>query len=139
MKTPAKYLNGNRDPAISTMKTGRTNGSTAAVLNNGACEHSLPAPRDGDKIWVQEYTANEIMGKNGPAFSRGRDSGSICIVADENGHPLMLGLVTGGRGATDSTDLTYIYPIFHFYEKVMPKLVKEKILPKGPNKWLIKT
>lgn len=134
MNPPAKYLDGNNDPAISTMKTGRTTGSTAAVLNDETSERSLLQP-DSDLTWVKEYTATGIMGKDGPAFSAGGDSGSMCIVPDEDGRPLMLGLVTGGRGHTSRTDKTFIYPWFHFVESIMPKLVKEKILPKGLNNW----
>jgi hypothetical protein len=75
-----KYLDGKSDPAISTLKTGRTTESTTAVLNDETSECSLPLQADLDLIWVQDYMATGIMGKDSPSFSAGGDSGSMCIV-----------------------------------------------------------
>jgi hypothetical protein len=69
-------------------------------------------------------------GQGQPQFSAGGDSGSMCIVPDEDGRPLMLGLVMGGRGHTARTHKIFTYPWFHFVENIMPNLIKEKILPK---------
>lgn len=48
------------------------------------------------------------------AFSACGDSGSI--VVDGKGH--LVGLLTGGSGTTESTDVTYVTPYFWLEERI---------------------
>jgi hypothetical protein len=99
-----KQLTANGDPAMAVVKNGRTTHTTVGWVSG---LKSLVRHYDYDDINL-DFTSRELTiipygGSQHGAFSASGDSGSI--IAERNGR--IVGLLTGGGGVTDATDVTF--------------------------------
>jgi hypothetical protein len=97
------------------------------VVKNGAGSGVTFGRATGIESFVRDYRDNSTSMEiailsytcDDAAFSAAGDSGSV--VADANNR--IVGMITGGAGLTDSTDITYVTP-YHFIidsvKKVFP-------------------
>jgi hypothetical protein len=97
-----KQLNANGDPAMAVVKNGRTTRTTV-----GWVSELKSLVRHYDYVNL-DFTSRELTiipyrGSVRGAFSEGGDSGSI--IAERNGR--IVGLLTGGGGVTNATDVTF--------------------------------
>ncbi|KAJ3874662.1 hypothetical protein F5051DRAFT_498287 [Lentinula edodes] len=116
-----KHLDVNGEQCLLVVKNGLTTGTTIGrVLGMESFSRTY-------KDYQIEKTSIEIGvvsygNKNGP-FSSAGDSGSI--VLDRNGG--ILGMITGGAGTTDRTDVTYVTP-YSFLDKSIKKFFPNSFL-----------
>ena len=73
----------------------------------------------GIKETSMEIAALPYGNTNGP-FSAPGDSGSIAL--DRNGR--ILGMLTGGSGITDRTDVTYLTPYWYIEQEIKKSFPK---------------
>ena len=106
------------------------------VIKNGKSTGITIGRGTGIESFVREYhdygiksTSTEIAiypykHKDG-AFSSPGDSGSIVV----NGLGRIVGLLTGGSGTTDSTDVTYVTPYFWVQEQIKKAFPNSYLYP----------
>jgi hypothetical protein len=103
-------LDANIEECLIVIKNGRS------TIGRGTCIESLrsriPQLRASSPTSM-EIAINPYNHKDG-AFSAPGDSGSIVV----DGLGRIVGLLTGGSGATDSTDVTYVTPCFWVEEQI---------------------
>jgi hypothetical protein len=98
------------------------------VVKNGAATGTTFGRVNGLESFIRHYppynireTSTEIAvlryNHDHPRFSEPGDSGSI--VLDRNGR--IVGIITGGGGATDSTDVSYLTPYWSIDEQLKAK------------------
>ncbi|KAF9505055.1 hypothetical protein BS47DRAFT_1374340 [Hydnum rufescens UP504] len=107
-----KQLDANGEPCLLVVKNGNT---TNVTLGRGTGLESIVRTIDeyGVQMTSREFAIYPYSRKDGP-FSAPGDSGSI--VVDGNGR--IVGLLTGGSGATDATDVTYITPYYWLEKRI---------------------
>lgn len=101
----------NGDPVRFVIKNGHTTGTTVGRLT-GFESHKRQYGIIGtfDSIDAAIYPYDDSS-----AFSRGGDSGSAIVGADND----IIALLTGGSGATDSSDVTYGTPMEWLWNKII--------------------
>ena len=104
MRQP-RALNQNGDPCLMVIKRGNTTGLTIGRAND-ILSYVRDYYSDGNPKTSKEWAILPFDSKSG-AFSERGDSGSVIV--DSLGR--IGGLLTGGAGATPSTDVTYATPI----------------------------
>ncbi|KAI0647688.1 hypothetical protein C8Q79DRAFT_924809 [Trametes meyenii] len=105
MRKPAMYdQEGER--CIMVLKRGRTTGLTVGRANN-ICSYTRDYFNEGDGVAKKskEWAIIPFDNKSGPFSAKG-DSGSVIV----DGAGRLGGILTGGAGATDSSDVTYATP-----------------------------
>ncbi|KAJ3765416.1 hypothetical protein FB446DRAFT_698295 [Lentinula raphanica] len=112
-----QHLDSNGEKCLFVLKNGL---ATSTTFGRTSCMRSFTRTYyQGMELTAMEIAVLPYSNKEGP-FSAPGDSGSIVLTRD--GH--ILGMITGGAGSTDSTDITYATP-FHFIleqiRKVFPK------------------
>jgi hypothetical protein len=107
-----KQLDANGEPCLLVIKNGKT---TNVTLGRGTGLESVVRTINeyGMQMTSREFAIYPYSRKDGP-FSAPGDSGSI--VVDGNGR--IVGLLTGGSGATDATDVTYITPYYWLEKRI---------------------
>jgi hypothetical protein len=98
-------LDQNNEPCLIVIKRGNTTGLTVGRANN-ICSYTRIYFSDSKAETSKEWAILPFDSKSG-AFSAKGDSGSV--IADGRGR--IGGLLTGGAGATPSSDITYATPI----------------------------
>ncbi|KAF8599367.1 hypothetical protein BDV93DRAFT_497846 [Ceratobasidium sp. AG-I] len=111
-----KNLEANGSPCLFVVKNGATTGTTVGRANGlesftrSYTEHGIE--RTSIEIAVMPY------GEEKPGnFSDAGDSGSIVLARDGR----IVGILTGGRGSTDETDITYITPYWWIDKQIKHK------------------
>ncbi|KAI9802700.1 MAG: hypothetical protein M1825_002722 [Sarcosagium campestre] len=127
IRRPA-YTNAQDDSSYPIIKTGRTTDDTVGRLNGTMAQRSLIV--NGEMVYMTEIIGFEAMEGQGGYFSQPGDSGAACVDAQNR----LVGWVTGGSGLNHRTDKTYIYPAWHFFEVMLPHIIRTKALPGSP-KW----
>lgn len=106
------------------------------VIKNGNGTGTTIGRATGIKSFVRQYGEHGIHGtsmeiavypyshKDG-AFSAGGDSGAIVV----DGQGRILGMLTGGSGATVSTDVTYVTPYFWLDMRIKQAFSKSHLYP----------
>lgn len=107
-------LNINGEPCLPVAKNGLTTGPTIG-LANGIFSIVREYFSNGTQRTSMELTIMPYGDETG-VFSKGGDSGSIIV----DGRGRFGGLLTGGTGKTESSDVTYATPFFWLW-----KLIKE--------------
>jgi hypothetical protein len=107
-----KQLDANGEECLLVVKNGKTTGTT---IGRGTGIESIIREYDeyGIKRTSMEFTVYPYSHRDG-AFSARGDSGSIVV----DGQGCIVGLLTGGSGMTDSTDVTYVTPYFWLEERI---------------------
>lgn len=107
-----KQLDGNEEEFLPVVKNGKTTGVT---IGRGTGIESFVRQYDnyGVKRTSMEIAVYPYSYRDG-AFSAPGDSGSIVV----DGQGRIVGLLTGGTGTSDSTDVTYLTPYFWLDERV---------------------
>ncbi|PWW76374.1 hypothetical protein C7212DRAFT_278668 [Tuber magnatum] len=118
-------LDANSDPCLVVFKNGAMTGTTIGKANN--VSSYTRSNFSGQYMESREWPVIATDKYSSP-FSRAGDSGSC--VADA--YSRVGGIITGGSGATDSTDVTYVTPI-SFIMKTLhdTKLFKQAHLTPG--------
>ncbi|GBE84426.1 predicted protein [Sparassis crispa] len=98
-------LDENDDPCLMVIKRGNTTGLTVGCAND-ICSYARKYYDDDKAKTSKEWVILPFDSKSG-AFSAKGDSGSIIV----DGLGRISGLLTGGAGATPSSDVTYATPI----------------------------
>jgi hypothetical protein len=98
-------LDQNNDPCLMVIKRGNTTGLTVGHANN--IYSYARNYYDGDKAETSKEWAILPFDSKSGAFSDRGDSGSVIV----DGLGRIGGLLTGGAGATPSSDITYATPI----------------------------
>ena len=75
----------------------------------------------GTSMEIAVYPYNHRSG----AFSAQGDSGSIVV----DGHGRIVGMITGGAGVTESTDVSYLTPYFWLDERIKQAFPKSYLYP----------
>ena len=111
MRRPNMY-DGNGQPCIMVLKLGKTTDLTVGRANN---IFSYTRSYFGDNNFgvSREWAILPFDNKSG-AFSDPGDSGSVVV----DGAGRIGGLLTGGSGITDATDVTYVTPISFILETI---------------------
>jgi hypothetical protein len=106
------------------------------VVKNGAATGVTLGRATGIESFVREYKDYGIYStsmaiavypyshKDG-AFSAPGDSGSV--IGDTNSH--VVGVLTGGAGQTDSTDVTYVLPYYFLDERIKKAFPNSYLYP----------
>ena len=117
-----KQLDVNGDPALTVVKNGRSSGTT---LGSVSLLRSLTRSykRLGATFWSRELTIVPYRGARRPFSERG-DSGSV--IADRSGR--IVGLLTGGGGLTDPTDVTFATPYCQLEKRIKEALPGIRLL-----------
>jgi hypothetical protein len=109
MKHPKVY-DQNGDACIVVLKRGRTTGLTVG-RSTTFITYTRKYFSLNDTAVSKELTVLSFDKSSGPFFAKG-DSGSVVV----DGAGRVVGILTGGGGATDSTDVTYVTPIYFVME-----------------------
>ncbi|EIW51600.1 uncharacterized protein TRAVEDRAFT_54355 [Trametes versicolor FP-101664 SS1] len=109
-----QHLDSNGEPCLLVVKNGLTTGTTIGRVTGMDSFTRVYKENDIDQT-SREIAVLPYGNTNGP-FSAPGDSGSI--VLDRNGR--ILGMLTGGAGTTNRTDVTYLTP-YWFIEKEIKK------------------
>lgn len=111
MRKPKMY-DQNGDACIMVLKRGRTTGLTVGRATTFV-SYTRYYFSDNDTAVSKELTILSFDKSSG-AFSAKGDSGSAVV----DGAGRVVGILTGGGGATDSTDVTYVTPIYFVMEVI---------------------
>ncbi|KAH9009672.1 hypothetical protein EDB83DRAFT_452123 [Lactarius deliciosus] len=105
-------LDKNGEECLLVIKNGK---STGVTIGRGTGIESFIREYDeyGNESTSMEVAIYSYSHKDG-AFSASGDSGSIVV----DGLGRIVGLLTGGTGSTDSTDVTYLTPYFWLEERI---------------------
>ena len=118
-----KQLDANDEECLIVIKNGKTTGVT---IGRGTGIESFV--RDYDDYGIRR-TSMEIAiypySHRDGAFSAPGDSGSIVV----DGQGCIVGMLTGGTGTTESTDVTYLTPYFWLEERVKQVFPKSYLYP----------
>jgi hypothetical protein len=120
-------LDRNSDPCIMVTKSGSTTGLTIGRANNIFSYVRHYFSDDKSEISM-EWAILPFDSKSGPFSAKG-DSGSV--IADGTGR--MGGLLTGGAGATSSTDITYATPLSFLKKGIAQKFKTAHFDPVFPT------
>jgi hypothetical protein len=104
----------NGDPCIIVLKRGRTTGLTVGRGNNVFS-------------YIRRYIAILPFDSKAGDFSAKGDSGSVVV----DGAGRIGGLLTGGGGDTDSTDVTYVTPINFVLKTIRSNRSLTQVYPKS--------
>jgi hypothetical protein len=127
MRRPTTY-DQNSEPCIMVLKRGRTTGLTVGRANN-IFSYTRNHPGDNDSGVSKEWAILPFDNESG-AFSAKGDSGSAVV----DGAGRIGGLLTGGAGTTDSSDVTYVTPISFVLKAVRGnKSLAKAYLKSGPS------
>lgn len=122
MRRPTTY-DENDNPCIMVLKRGRTTGLTVGRANNIFSYTRIYFDRT--YTGVSKEWAVMPFNKNSGPFSDKGDSGSV--VVDAMGR--IGGLLTGGSGITDRTDVTYVTPITFVLKTIRSNKALAKAYP----------
>lgn len=111
MRNP-QNLDANREPCLLVVKNGPATGTTFGRVT-GMESFTRVYDEHGIKGTSIEIAVLPYGNTDGP-FSAPGDSGSI--VLDRNGR--ILGMVTGGAGTTNGTDVTYLTPYWYIEQEI---------------------
>ena len=106
------------------------------VVKNGNTTGVTIGRATGIESFVREYDEHDIRSRSmqltiypsshkDGAFSAPGDSGSV--IADANGR--IFGILTGGAGRKDSTDVTYAAPYYWVEERIMSAFPDSYLYP----------
>jgi hypothetical protein len=109
MRKPTMY-DQNGEACIMVLKHGKTTGLTVGRATNFAT-YTRKYFNDDDTAVSKELTVLPFDQSSGPFSAKG-DSGSVVV----DGAGRVVGILTGGAGVTDSTDATYVTPIYFIME-----------------------
>jgi hypothetical protein len=118
MRNPTA-LDQNSDPCLMVIKRGKTTGLTIGRAND---IYSYARNYYGDKAETSKEWA--ILPSDSKAFSDRGDSGSVIV----DGLGRIGGLLTGGAGATPSSDITYATPISFLLKRMEHEGLNKPIL-----------
>jgi hypothetical protein len=116
-----KHLDANREQCLLVVKNGLATGTTIGRVSGMESFTRVYKENKIDKTSV-EIGVLPYGNTKGP-FSAPGDSGSI--VLDRSGR--ILGMITGGAGTTDRTDVTYVTP-YSFLDKAIKKYFPDSFL-----------
>ena len=118
-----KQLDANGEECLIVIKTGKTTGVT---IGRGTGIESFVRTYDvyGIRRTSMEIAIYPYSHRDG-AFSAPGDSGSIVV----DGQGRIVGMLTGGTGATDSFDVTYLTPYFWLDERIKQAFPKSFLYP----------
>lgn len=111
-----QQLDSNGEPCLLVVKNGLTTGTTIGRVTGMDSFTRVYKEYDIDQTSTSRAIAVLPYGNTNGPFSAPGDSGSI--VLDRNGR--ILGMLTGGAGTTNRTDVTYLTP-YWFIEKEIKK------------------
>jgi len=118
-----KQLDADGEECLIVIKNGKTTGATI-----GRATGIESFVREYDDIGIRstsmEIAVYPYSHKDG-AFSAPGDSGSIVVT----GHGSIVGMLTGGAGRTESTDVTYLTPYFWLEERIKQAFPKSYLYP----------
>lgn len=117
--TQPKMLDKDGNPCILVLKRGMQTGVTVGIANQ-ILSYSRSYFDDGTRIVAKEWAILSYSKKMAP-FSEPGDSGALIV--DATGQ--LGGLLTGGSGLTDTSDITYATPL-EFLLAHMEKIAKRK-------------
>jgi hypothetical protein len=127
MRRPTMY-DQNNDPCIMVIKRGRTTGLTVGRAND-VFSYTRNYFGDNDFGVSKEWAVLPFDNRSG-AFSAKGDSGSVVV----DGAGRIGGILTGGGGTTDSSDVTYVTPIDFVLKTIRGNKSLAKAYPKsGPS------
>ncbi len=122
-KPDPKNKDHDNDPVIMVLKKGNTSDLTVGRLNTiRAFVREYFKGKPGEKS--KELSVLPRYSKSGPFSHRG-DSGSVVI----DGKGRVCGILTGGDGATDVSDCTYVTSINFLIKRLADYKIKANILP----------
>ena len=117
--TQPKMLDKDGNPCILVLKRGMKTGVTVGIANQ-ISSYSRSYFDDGTRIIAKEWPILSYSKEMGP-FSQPGDSGALIV--DATGQ--LGGLLTGGSGLTETSDITYATPL-EFLLAHMEKIAKRK-------------
>jgi hypothetical protein len=117
-----KQLDADGEPCLIVIKNGRTTGAT--IGRGTGIESFVRDYKNGIKGTSMEMAIYPYSHRDG-AFSATGDSGSIVV----DGQGRIVGMITAGSGATDSTDVTYLTPYFWLEERIKKAFPKSYLYP----------
>lgn len=115
----------NEEPVVMVLKNGNTTGLTVGRLNTirAFVRHYFDgAPGEMSK---EVSVLPRILKRHAYLFSECGDSGSVVI----DGTGRIYGIITGGEGATDATDCTYVTSINFLLKRLAAFGIKANIFP----------
>ena len=126
MREPAMY-DKNGDPCLIVLKRGRTTDLTVGRANN-IRSYTRNCFGDNEPEVSKEWAILPFDNQSGPFSAKG-DSGSVIV----DGGGRIGGLLTGGAGVTDSSDVSYATPIDFVLKCIRSSKSLSKVYPKaGP-------
>ena len=117
-----KQLDANGEECLIVIKNGKTTGAT--IGRGSGIESFVREYHYGIKRTSMEIAIYPYSHKDG-AFSAPGDSGSIVV----DGQGRIVGMLTGGAGTTESTDVTYLTPYFWLDERIKQAFPKSYLYP----------
>jgi len=118
-----------------------TNGEECiTVVKNGNATGVTIGRGSGIESFVREYDDNGIRstsmqvaiypyGQKDDAFSAPGDSGSVVV----DGKGGIVGVIIGGAGQADSTDVTYLSPFYWVWERIKAVFPDAHLYPNTPG------
>ncbi|KAJ6580227.1 hypothetical protein B0H10DRAFT_2235420 [Mycena sp. CBHHK59/15] len=113
----------NNDPCLMVIKRGNTTGLTVGRAND-ICSYARNYYDDDKAKTSKEWAILPFNSKSGP-FSDTGDSGSVIV----DGLRCIGGLLTGGAGATPSSDITYATPISFLIMRMRANGIRPNLNP----------
>ncbi|TFY52100.1 hypothetical protein EVJ58_g10202 [Rhodofomes roseus] len=122
-RPPLHTKDQDKDAVIMVLKNGNTSGLTVGCLNNvrSVVRHYF---KDQPGVASKEVAVLPRTSKSG-AFSAPGDSGSAVV----DGKGRVCGILTGGDGATDVSDVTFVTSINFLLKRLAENDVKANIFP----------
>ena len=111
-----KNLEANGEQCLFVVKNGRTTGTTVG-RSNGLESFTRSYPDYGIVLTSLEIAVLPYSKKRGK-FSDAGDSGSIVLARDGR----IVGILTGGRGPTNETDISYLTPYWWIEKQLKHKI-----------------
>ncbi|KAH8119864.1 hypothetical protein DFH11DRAFT_1556979 [Phellopilus nigrolimitatus] len=126
-RPPSHTQDQDKDAVIMVLKNGNTSGLTVGRLNNvrSVVRHYFEGQPG---VASKEVAVLPRTSKSG-AFSAPGDSGSVVV----DGKGRVCGILTGGDGATDVSDVTFVTSINFLLKRLAENGVKANIFPKQAN------
>ena len=122
-KPDSKNVDSRGDPTIMVFKRGCSSGLTIGCLNN-IRSVLRKAFKTNPGVYSREVAVLPRTSKSG-TFSEGGDSGAAVI----NGCGAVAGMLTGGDGASQVSDCTYVTPITFLLERLAEYNFHANIFP----------